>query len=265
MMGEWRSYRQRVWARVHADLRDYRRSKGLGTSAGVGASCFAVSSIVGRLATGNWLSATNIWITLISTVGGTLLWYLCTVVYYRLRAPFELDEVRKEQLSDTSKELKRERSSITNTISTLQQKHAEELASISENHARFKEASEEEKQALGVEIARLRAVEFQPKFRFVPSHRTFGTETCEALEIWNDGTAIVLDRIRQASYIELSFPIDPSTPDAGERFAAMAEARYGKGFGTNNFGSILEERFNPSRKVHNYQKVNGLTITNADQ
>jgi hypothetical protein len=73
------------------------------------------------------------------------------------------------------------------------------LVLISESHARIKEAGEKAEQALRDEIARLHAIQFQPQFRFVPVQRAFGSETCDALEVWNDGAPVTLNNLRQAS------------------------------------------------------------------
>lgn len=95
------------------------------------------------------------------------------------------------------------------------------------------------------EVARLHAIQIQPRFRFIVSRRTFGAEECDALELWNDGATVEVEGIYQSSYVELSFAFDPEIPDDGERFASNVGARYGLGPGlVSNFVSILEERFN---------------------
>jgi hypothetical protein len=84
----------------------------------------------------------------------------------------------------------------------------------------------------------------QPHFRFVLKLARFGTETCDALELWNDGEPIELQSIRQASYIELSFPQEVSSPEDDANFASRLEARYGIPHAQEAFSSVPEETIN---------------------
>jgi len=117
---------------------------------------------------------------------------------------------------------------------------ARDSTRIQEETARISRDSE---QRLKDEIARLNAIQFEPQFRFVPVQRIFGSETCDALEVWNDGAPVTLNDLRQASYIELSFTFEPSHPDDGAKFAASVDALLGAGF-RYCAGSVLEERVN---------------------
>jgi len=195
--------------------------------------------------TGSAFNTTALVAGAFGALGGPVVVYIISLLFFRLQAPHQLDEVRKQQLSDASEELQRERSGIASTVSTLKRQHAAELDSLSKSHERFKEASDSAERALKDEIARLRALDLQPRFRFMAARWLFDSQECDALELWNDGEPIDLERVRQASYIELSFAFDPSTPDADARFAASVDARYGAGFAAN-VGSLLEERFNPN-------------------
>jgi hypothetical protein len=123
------------------------------------------------------------------------------------------------------------------------QDQALQLADHKRTHLEAATLSVLTEQQLKAEIARLSALHVQPKLRFVPGRALFGTQECDALEIWNDGAAIDLQGLRQASYIELSFAFDPGDPKSTERNAAAAKARYGMN-PSSVLASVLEERLN---------------------
>ncbi len=233
--GQWLKYQRLLLRRAGAEHRVYSRSVAA-LSTGVAVSIlgafstyFAAKHLKAPGLSPLWLEAGGVGVFV--SFG---LWWALSFVWFRLREPFALDEERKVDLE------------AERAAGAEAKDHAKESERFLKARLEAQELATKQL-ALTADHGKFLGAQLQPRLRFVQAQRCIGAEIFDALELWNDGAAIELNSIRQASYLEFSFAVDPSTPGDGKRFAADADARYGPGIGTGNFGSVLQDRVNLSQ------------------
>jgi hypothetical protein len=218
------AYRRRVWSRARAELREFSRQKGLATSAASSSIGIIIALTLDWRMTGSAFNATALVAGAIGAIGGPAVVYVVSLLHFRLRAPYQLDEDRRE-------DLKAERERGQRLLGEANERYAAELAEVSERHrwelAEAKTAAQAEvegRNALAERYNTLLEAQFQPHFRFVTARMSVGAESFDSVEVWNDGPPLENYAIMQRSFLEI-FRSDIQPPQTRYLHAYYFRAR----------------------------------------
>jgi len=147
-----RTYRWRLWERARADRREFARQKGLATSAASGSIGAALAVYTGWRMSGSGFSVGVALIAgLIGAVGGPAIVYIISLPFFRLRAPFQLDQERKAD-QDAERLAGQNAVAVANDWATALEKQLDKMkvvqATISEATAELRSAIDSEKDVL---------------------------------------------------------------------------------------------------------------------